>query len=52
MEMTAVSPRRALLSCSDKSGLAEFARRLVELGFELVSTGGTRTTLQGVGLPV
>jgi phosphoribosylaminoimidazolecarboxamide formyltransferase/IMP cyclohydrolase len=49
--MTAV-PRRALLSCSNKTGLVEFARRLVELGFELVSTGGTRAALQQAGLPV
>ncbi len=46
------APRRALLSCSDKSGLVEFARELVKLGFELVSTGGTRTALQAADLPV
>ncbi len=43
---------RALLSVSDKSGLVEFARRLTALGFELVSTGGTASTLQQAGLPV
>ena len=32
--------RRALLSVSDKTGLAEFGRRLAALGVELVSTGG------------
>ena len=33
-------PRRALLSVSDKTGLVHFGRGLVDLGFELVSTGG------------
>ncbi|MDX1970740.1 MAG: bifunctional phosphoribosylaminoimidazolecarboxamide formyltransferase/IMP cyclohydrolase [Planctomycetaceae bacterium] len=50
--MAADVPRRALLSCTDKSGLAAFGQRLVDLGFELVSTGGTRTALQAAGLPV
>jgi phosphoribosylaminoimidazolecarboxamide formyltransferase/IMP cyclohydrolase len=44
--------RRALLSVSDKTGVAEFARGLTELGVELVSTGGTARTLQGAGLKV
>ncbi|HEU4742207.1 MAG TPA: bifunctional phosphoribosylaminoimidazolecarboxamide formyltransferase/IMP cyclohydrolase [Meiothermus sp.] len=43
---------RALLSVSDKTGLVEFARGLVDLGFELVSTGGTHKTLEEAGLPV
>ena len=46
------TPRRALLSVSDKTGLAEFALGLVALGFELVSTGGTATALRAAGLPV
>src|SRR5258705_4060397 len=45
-------PRRALLSVSDKTGLAAFGRDLVELGFELVSTGGTGRALRDPGLPV
>ena len=45
-------PRRALLSVSDKTGLATFAGGLVELGFELVSTGGTARSLRDAGLPV
>lgn len=45
-------PRRALLSVSDKTGLVEFARGLVELGFEIVSTGGTASTLTAAGVPV
>jgi phosphoribosylaminoimidazolecarboxamide formyltransferase/IMP cyclohydrolase len=47
----AVQIRRALLSVSDKTGLAEFARGLTELGIELVSTGGTARALAEAGLP-
>jgi phosphoribosylaminoimidazolecarboxamide formyltransferase / IMP cyclohydrolase len=43
---------RALLSVSDKTGLVEFARGLVELGIEIVSTGGTARELSEAGLPV
>lgn len=32
---------RALISVSDKSGVVEFAKKLVGLGFEILSTGGT-----------
>ncbi|TAM58684.1 MAG: bifunctional phosphoribosylaminoimidazolecarboxamide formyltransferase/IMP cyclohydrolase, partial [Chloroflexota bacterium] len=46
------SPRRALLSVSDKTGLVELGRGLAGLGFELVSTGGTARTLGEAGLPV
>jgi phosphoribosylaminoimidazolecarboxamide formyltransferase / IMP cyclohydrolase len=45
-------PRRALLSVSDKTGLAGFAAGLVGFGFELVSTGGTARALRDAGLPV
>ncbi len=41
---------RALLSVSDKTGLVEFARGLSELGWDLISTGGTARALRGVGL--
>lgn len=44
--------KRALLSVSDKTGIAEFARRLQAAGWELVSTGGTLKTLQEAGLEV
>jgi phosphoribosylaminoimidazolecarboxamide formyltransferase/IMP cyclohydrolase len=37
---------------SDKRGLVDFARGLVELGVELVSTGGTASELSSAGLPV
>ena len=44
--------RRALLSVSDKTGLVPFAKRLVALGIELVSTGGTARALREAGLKV
>src|SRR5438067_4559558 len=45
--------QRALLSVSDKTGLAEFATRLhQEFGVELISTGGTAKFLRDLGLPV
>ena len=43
---------RALLSVSDKAGLEPFARALTELGFELLSTGGTYAALADAGLSV
>jgi len=43
--------RRALLSVSDKAGIVEFARELVGLGFEVVSTGGTANVLTQAGVP-
>ncbi len=44
--------RRALISVSDKTGLAEFATALSGLGIELVSTGGTASALRAAGLEV
>lgn len=43
--------RRALLSVTDKNGIVEFARGLVEAGFGLLSTGGTARTLADAGIP-
>jgi phosphoribosylaminoimidazolecarboxamide formyltransferase / IMP cyclohydrolase len=43
---------RALLSVSDKSGVLDFARSLHELGWELLSTGGTAGLIREAGLPV
>ena len=43
---------RAILSVSDKTGLIELARGLVERGVELISTGGTATAIATAGLPV
>jgi len=47
-----VPVRRALLSVSDKRGIVDFARGLVELGVELISTGGTASELAAAGLEV
>ncbi len=45
--------RLALLSVSDKTGIVDLARQLVEkFDFDLISSGGTAKTLQDVGLPV
>ena len=43
---------RALISVSDKSGLAAFGKFLAEAGIELLSTGGTAKTLRDAGLAV
>ncbi len=43
---------RALLSVSDKTGLADFARTLARYGVELISTGGTAKAINEVGLKV
>ncbi len=43
---------RALISVSDKTGLAEFGRGLHDMGVELVSTGGSAKFLRDQGLPV
>ncbi|HHV12538.1 MAG TPA: bifunctional phosphoribosylaminoimidazolecarboxamide formyltransferase/IMP cyclohydrolase [Clostridiales bacterium] len=42
---------RALISVSDKTGVVEFARELVGLGLEIVSTGGTYGKLKEAGVP-
>lgn len=44
--------RRAIMSVTDKSGLAEFAAFLSGGGVELISTGGTQKFLEKSGLPV
>jgi phosphoribosylaminoimidazolecarboxamide formyltransferase/IMP cyclohydrolase len=44
--------RRAILSVSDKTGLEPFALGLNDLGFELISTGGTARALREAGLKV
>ncbi len=44
--------KRALLSVSDKSGLIDFAKGLISVGFELISTGGTASALAADGIPV
>lgn len=47
-----VRRRRALLSVTDKTGLAPFARGLVAHGFELVASGGTASALREAGCEV
>jgi len=47
-----VRVRRALISVSDKTGVADFARGLAALGVEILSTGGTATALREAGLEV
>ncbi len=44
--------RRALLSVSDKSGLEPLAKALHAAGVQLISTGGTRTAIESMGIPV
>ena len=43
---------RALISVWDKTGVVEFAARLSELGWEIVSSGGTAAALADAGVPV
>ena len=50
--MTDVTIKRALLSVSDKDGLAELGRTLADAGVELISTGGTAKALRDEGLTV
>ena len=42
--------RRALISVSDKTNITSFAKNLVELGFEIISTGGTKKVLDEAGI--
>jgi phosphoribosylaminoimidazolecarboxamide formyltransferase/IMP cyclohydrolase len=42
--------KRALVSVSDKKGVVEFASELENLGYEILSTGGTLKTLQQAGI--
>src|ERR1041385_4368432 len=44
--------KRALISVTDKSGLMEFAHELSNLGFEIISTGGTAKHLKQAEIPV
>lgn len=44
--------KRALVSVSDKTNLVPFVKRLVELGYEIISTGGTKKALEEAGMKV
>jgi phosphoribosylaminoimidazolecarboxamide formyltransferase/IMP cyclohydrolase len=46
MSRTPPKIQRAILSVTDKTGLVDFARRLADLGIELISTGGTAKLLR------
>jgi phosphoribosylaminoimidazolecarboxamide formyltransferase/IMP cyclohydrolase len=50
--MTQIAVRRALVSVSDKTGLAELARGLHAAGVEIVSTGSTGAAVAAAGVPV
>ncbi|MFK7738736.1 MAG: bifunctional phosphoribosylaminoimidazolecarboxamide formyltransferase/IMP cyclohydrolase [Planctomycetota bacterium] len=52
MTKTGSGTRRALLSVTDKEGLADFARGLVDAGFALLSTGGTYRAIAEASVPV
>ncbi len=43
--------KRAIISVSDKTGIADFSRKLVELGVEILSTGGTAKLLKEEKIP-
>src|SRR6185295_9617371 len=43
---------RAIISVYDKTGVVDFARGLANLGYELLSTGGTETLLREAGISV
>lgn len=44
--------KRALVSVSDKTGVVEFVKGLLEQGIEVISTGGTKKLLEENGLQV
>ena len=44
--------KKALISVFNKEGIEPIAKRLSELGIELISTGGTQKFLEGLGLKV
>ena len=51
--MSTTTIKRALIAVYDKTGIADFARALVdEFGIEIISTGGTARHLKDAGIPV
>ena len=42
--------KRALISVSDKAGIVEFAQELNKLGWDIISTGGTKVALDNAGV--
>lgn len=47
-----MSKKYALISVSDKKGVVDFGRELSQLGYEILSTGGTARSLEEAGVPV
>ncbi|MDO5576179.1 MAG: hypothetical protein Q4F84_03800 [Fibrobacter sp.] len=52
MSLSNLGIKRALISVSDKTGVVEFARKLAEMGVEILSTGGTFKILSENGVKV
>lgn len=50
--MNFITPHRALISVSDKTGIVDFARRLRKWDIEIISTGGTFNFLREAAIPV
>ena len=44
--------KRALVSVSNKTGLVDFVKGLIDEGYEIISTGGTKKALEDAGLSV
>ncbi len=44
--------KQALISVSDKTGIIEFAKSLSEIGYSILSTGGTARSISETGIPV
>ena len=42
--------KKVLISVSDKAGIVEFAQELKKLGWEIISTGGTKVALDNAGV--
>ena len=42
--------KKALISVSDKAGIVEFAQELKKLGWDIISTGGTKVVLDNAGI--
>ena len=49
---SSVKVSRALVSVSDKTGVVDFARKLTDMGVEIISTGGTAKALADAGIKV
>ncbi|MBI2029787.1 bifunctional phosphoribosylaminoimidazolecarboxamide formyltransferase/IMP cyclohydrolase [Candidatus Gottesmanbacteria bacterium] len=47
-----INPKYALISVFDKTGIVDFAKSLIKLGFEIISTGGTAKTLIEAGIKI